>query len=554
MADKPKVSILIPVYNGGEYLKKTIACIQAQTLKDFEVICVEDTSTDDSMEFLQECAKNDSRIKVIHRETKGGTAVKGIVYGIPYCVGEYFYYMSQDDLIDLDLLEKMYNKAKETGADVVLSDMEWYYEDNFNHGGLYAPNGDYEQEMSGLDAFLLSLDWQIPGFTLQKMDYAKRIGWDDKYYNSCEYATRTHFFNANKVVICKTKCYYRQDNLNAITKIKIKPFKMEVMFTDIRLIEFMINNKLDRRKYKSYYKCLFKRILKEYKRDYSFLKFNRFTKEESKEVKRILNEVKYKLLKQALRLKDIKWIISSIMLNFSFLNPDLLKNKLRYYLLKLLKERKYLIKKVKGFRNFVFKLNNKLLGKGYIDANELSLYEKILTTKDLGCKVGRCTYVGDNISVGSPESEIGSFCSLAGNIAIGPGDHPLNYLSTSSFFYVESLGWNKGYQEVYLTPNKIGNDVWIGHGVFIRGGVNIGDGAVIAAGAVVVKDVPPYAVVGGVPAKIIKYRFNEEMIKDLLELQWWNLDDDTIKKLPFKNPQETIKILKEIRKEEKCLN
>lgn len=75
----------------------------------------------------------------------------------------------------------------------------------------------------------------------------------------------------------------------------------------------------------------------------------------------------------------------------------------------------------------------------------------------------------------------------------------------------------------------IGNDVWIGSHVLIKGGVRIGDGACIGAGAVVVKDIPPYAIVGGVPAKILKYRFDTDTIKLLENLQWWNLSKDVLK-------------------------
>lgn len=93
----------------------------------------------------------------------------------------------------------------------------------------------------------------------------------------------------------------------------------------------------------------------------------------------------------------------------------------------------------------------------------------------------------------------------------------------------------------------IGNDVWIGAYAKIVEGVRIGDGAVIAAGAVVTKDVPPYAIVGGVPAKIIKYRFEEKQIKQLLELKWWNKDIAWLKTHAekFRDVQELLNSAKE---------
>ena len=124
--------------------------------------------------------------------------------------------------------------------------------------------------------------------------------------------------------------------------------------------------------------------------------------------------------------------------------------------------------------------------------------------------------------------DIGRYCSIAYGVNIGMFEHPVDWLSTTTRQYLPSHV--HGAKPVHLrnfdpSPRTvIGNDVWIGVGATLIDGVKIGDGAIIAAGAVVTKDVPPYAIVGGVPAKIIRYRFNEATIKDLLELKWWDYD------------------------------
>ena len=96
----------------------------------------------------------------------------------------------------------------------------------------------------------------------------------------------------------------------------------------------------------------------------------------------------------------------------------------------------------------------------------------------------------------------------------------------------------------YKGDTVIGNDVWIGMDTTIMPGIKIGDGAVIGANAVVTHDIPPYAIVAGIPAKVIKYRFADEIINELLELQWWNLDENLLKELPL-NLHDCIKTLKE---------
>ncbi len=155
----------------------------------------------------------------------------------------------------------------------------------------------------------------------------------------------------------------------------------------------------------------------------------------------------------------------------------------------------------------------------------------------------------------SDDTTIGTFCSIAWNVTIGTTHHPMNWLTTHIFPYSKRpdlypilLEDDKLLHFDYVYPVTIGNDVWIGCNVTILDGVTVGDGAIIGAGAVVTKNVPPYAVVAGVPARVLKYRFDEQTIKDLLELKWWELDDELIKTLPFDDVPQCIKKLREIRK------
>lgn len=118
---------------------------------------------------------------------------------------------------------------------------------------------------------------------------------------------------------------------------------------------------------------------------------------------------------------------------------------------------------------------------------------------------------------------IGKFCSIGPNFCCGLGIHPTNGISTSPIFY-------KGLVDEHKKTN-IGNDVFIGANVTVLDGVTIGDGAVIGAGAVVAYDIPPYAIAIGVPAKVVKYRFDQETINRLLEKKWWDGTDGEIQKV-----------------------
>ncbi len=127
---------------------------------------------------------------------------------------------------------------------------------------------------------------------------------------------------------------------------------------------------------------------------------------------------------------------------------------------------------------------------------------------------------------------IGNYTVIAKDCEIGLGVHPTNYLTCHSIFYKNSPWafhpeWVKPVGNIVRITN-IGNDVWIGAKSMIMDGVTIGDGVIVAAGSVVTRDVPPFAVVGGAPAKVIKYRFPQEVIDRLEEIQWWNLPDEKI--------------------------
>lgn len=125
---------------------------------------------------------------------------------------------------------------------------------------------------------------------------------------------------------------------------------------------------------------------------------------------------------------------------------------------------------------------------------------------------------------------IGRYSSLASCIRYFGANHPISAASTSPYFYNQKI--SQGVQDVHRSSLTIGNDCWIGYGVIITCGCSsIGNGAIIGAGSVVTKDVPPYAVVAGVPARIIRYRFDKDVADALERSRWWDLSPSDI--LPF---------------------
>ncbi len=202
-----------------------------------------------------------------------------------------------------------------------------------------------------------------------------------------------------------------------------------------------------------------------------------------------------------------------------------IKNPLSVWLIKLIRSKILEYQNRKKFLKigYMSSMLNCQLGVYNTLYNDVSLNEVIL---------GDFTYIAANTNIA--KTKVGKFCSIGPNCKIGLGRHPSReFVSTHPIFFstlkqAQITFADKNYFEEFENI-EIGNDVWIGASVIIVDGVKIGDGVIVAAGSVVTKDMPPYSIVGGVPAKIIKYRFEKEEIKKLLELKWWNLDIEYLK-------------------------
>jgi acetyltransferase-like isoleucine patch superfamily enzyme len=146
--------------------------------------------------------------------------------------------------------------------------------------------------------------------------------------------------------------------------------------------------------------------------------------------------------------------------------------------------------------------------------------------------LGDYSYIAANARIS--RASIGKFCGIGPEVMIGLGMHPSrHFVSTHPAFYSRISPCGASFTEEgkfdEFKDVRIGNDVWIGARAILMDGVTVGDGAIVGAGAVVTRDVPPYAVVTGIPAKVIRYRFSNDEIDWLLKFKWWNMGDQWLK-------------------------
>ncbi len=213
-----EITVFLPVYNGAAFLDQTLASLRQQDFAGFEVLCIDDCSTDDSRAVIQRYADADDRIKYLHTGHNLGSAARAVNFAASHATGQRFVYSSQDDMFSRDWLSQLHARAVETGADAVLPDVVFYHADGTDDRRIMGYQGDRKKILSGREAFVASLDWTIPGNALWPMRLLKDTGFDDFNAFADEYTVRRFFLACDSIAFCAGVFFYRQDNATAITK------------------------------------------------------------------------------------------------------------------------------------------------------------------------------------------------------------------------------------------------------------------------------------------------------------------------------------------------
>ncbi len=251
------ISVITPFYNSMRFIETPLNSVLNQTYQNWEYICVDDCSTDGTLEKLREYAAKDPRIKVFAREKNSGSAAGGFNVGIDVAKGDYFQILGHDDNLSPDLLENIAKRIDETGADVVIPDVRIVGKElsddaeDFDFIGVLPLNkgkkdkykpADRSVVLSGREAFALSINWRIHGWACFSAALVKKCG---KLYedvmNPDELWSRTLFLNAGKVVFCEGRYVYLRRKGSICTKINAKSF--DLFLTLQRLKDLLTENR-----------------------------------------------------------------------------------------------------------------------------------------------------------------------------------------------------------------------------------------------------------------------------------------------------------------------
>lgn len=234
-SNSPIISLIMPVYNTERYLKEAIESVINQTFVQWEMICVNDGSTDNSLNILLDYEKTDSRITVIDQKNKGtAAAVRNVA--LNFTKGYFLHMLDSDDILSENCLLESYEKAIATNSDFVIPDMVFFEKDPKNVikviRGFY---GHREAVINPIQAFEASLKWDISGMGLFRTQVVKKFGFDETGMNGDEYSTRLLLLNCEKITFSKGIYYYRQ-HVHSTTK-KRSPKLFEQLTTDFKVLK-----------------------------------------------------------------------------------------------------------------------------------------------------------------------------------------------------------------------------------------------------------------------------------------------------------------------------
>ncbi|KWW29775.1 MAG: glycosyltransferase [bacterium P3] len=213
------ISVFIPTYNGARYVGQTIDSLQAQSYEDFEVVCVDDGSTDDTWQILTERQREDSRIRIV-RKCHEGDVPHAWQHALPMLHGSHTLYMSQDDMLEADTLQRLVDRQKATHADAVIPTVVFWEEGKPDSEVRVdrGVHGDASVVLSGLEALTLMMDYTIPGFALWNTELIRSVGMRTEAYNSDEVAQREWVARCRTVAFSEGLFRYRRDNAGSLTR------------------------------------------------------------------------------------------------------------------------------------------------------------------------------------------------------------------------------------------------------------------------------------------------------------------------------------------------
>ena len=233
--NQPEISIIMPVYNTENYVGEAIESVINQTFLNWELICVNDGSTDNSINILHKYKALDNRIIVIDQVHSGKAAIARNT-ALNVVSGNYIHMLDSDDMLKYDFLEKAFKVSKSMQADLVMPDLISFKDDVNNiTDRLIGYCGDRQVVLSNEQAFFASLSWDIPGVGLFNTDLVKRYRFDTNGKIGDEYTTRLLILNSNKIVFFDSVYYFRRHSASTTTKISLT--KLDYMLNNDRLLE-----------------------------------------------------------------------------------------------------------------------------------------------------------------------------------------------------------------------------------------------------------------------------------------------------------------------------